>query len=216
MWQQQEAGNKLANIIQKLQARRETGQLTVKHGRGLGTEEGTIVFENGKIVEARIGRRVGSEVFNRMSRWENCSCRFARFIDISAETPETSPDFYTEMSPSLYTDPSLSKTTPLNQLQGTTTGSLNSVNPNSDSLPFDPIVPYPALRHLEALQKIEQLGLSRAHRRLFLLIDGQRPLSDLIRLMNKPHDEVYQLLQDLELGAVVRIMHKPPPPTNQV
>lgn len=212
MWQQQEAGNRLANIIQMLQARRETGQLTVKHGRGIGTEEGTIVFENGKIVEARIGRRVGSDVFNRMSRWENCTCRFARFIDISTETPETFPGIYAEMSPSVSTDPSLSKTVPLDQLKGPNSGSLNSGNPNSGSLTFDPIVPYPASQHLEALQKIEHQGLSRAHRRLFLLIDGQRSLSDLIRLMNKKQDEVYELLQDLERGAIIRIMRKSPPP----
>jgi hypothetical protein len=206
MWQQQDAGNRLANIIQRLQARRETGQLTVKHGRGMGTEEGIIVFENGKILEARIGRRVGAEVFNRMSRWENCSCRFARFIDISTESLETFPGLLAEMSPmylSTPTDLSLSQTAPLDLFTRTTS--------SGNLAPTPIVVPYPASQHLEALKKIEQQGLSRAHRRLFLLIDGRRSLSDLTRLMSREQDEVYRLLQDLEREAIIRIARKPPP-----
>lgn len=51
---------------------------------------------------------------------------------------------------------------------------------------------------------IEQMGLSRAHRRLFLLIDGRRTPQELVRLMAQDPAEVYRLLKDLERAGVVQ------------
>jgi DNA-binding MarR family transcriptional regulator len=61
------------------------------------------------------------------------------------------------------------------------------------------------LRSLDdGLQRIAFAGLSRAHRRLFLLIDGFRPTTELIRLMGRSQAEVESLLQDLERAGVIR------------
>ncbi len=59
-------------------------------------------------------------------------------------------------------------------------------------------VPYPVRPYDEALVWIERVGLSRAHRRLFLLIDGYRSTPELVRLMGRGQEEVNTLLRDLE------------------
>jgi hypothetical protein len=56
-----------------------------------------------------------------------------------------------------------------------------------------------------SLRIIENLQLSRAHRQLFLLINGQRSIEELILLSKRSQDEVLQLLRDLERAAVIRI-----------
>ena len=52
---------------------------------------------------------------------------------------------------------------------------------------------------------IEQMGLSRTHRRLFLLIDGGRTVKDLARLMAYEPEAVLRLLQDLERAGVIQM-----------
>lgn len=52
---------------------------------------------------------------------------------------------------------------------------------------------------------IEQMGLSRTHRRLFLLIDGGRTVKELIRLMSQNPEDVQRLLYDLERAGVIQL-----------
>jgi len=47
------------------------------------------------------------------------------------------------------------------------------------------------------------MGLSRAHRRLFLLIDGKRSIDELAPLIGRTPDEVSELLRDLEHASVI-------------
>ncbi len=56
----------------------------------------------------------------------------------------------------------------------------------------------------QGMQVIDRMGLSRKHRQLFLLIDNQRTVSDLARLMNCNQDEIQSLLQALEKAAVIK------------
>src|SRR5437899_3071292 len=72
------------------------------------------------------------------------------------------------------------------------------------SSPAAGAVPYPIRPYDEALVWIERMGLSRAHRRLFLLIDGYRILPELVRLMGRREDEVNALLRDLEGADLIR------------
>jgi hypothetical protein len=65
-------------------------------------------------------------------------------------------------------------------------------------------IPYPILPYDEALAWIERVGLSRAHRRLFLLIDGYRTFPELVRLMGRVQEEVNALLRDLESAGLIR------------
>src|SRR5262249_2339360 len=54
-----------------------------------------------------------------------------------------------------------------------------------------------------ALQIIEKSGLTRAHRRLFLLIDGQRTIEELARLAGRSVEDVQVMLQDMERISVL-------------
>lgn len=61
-------------------------------------------------------------------------------------------------------------------------------------------------RHIEeGMHLIEHMGLSRAHRRLFLLIDGGRTVKELIRLMSHDPEDVLKLLQELERAGVIQM-----------
>ncbi len=57
----------------------------------------------------------------------------------------------------------------------------------------------------EALRRIEQNRLSRLHRQIFLLIDGQRSFGEVVHLVGKSRGEVYKLLRDLEGIGVIHI-----------
>lgn len=203
MWQQQGTITaKLVNLIQTLQLRRETGQLTARHGDGITTEEGIIVFVSGKVVEAQVGRRTGSEALNKLTMWENCLCWFVPTMDTATgphlhtspdEAAETFSAMQANMPASVSFHPPQTRTDPHRENNGTT--------------PSSPVpgVPYHVSQLQPALSKIEQLGLSRTHRHLFLLIDGRRSVPDLIRLTGREKDDVYQLLQDLEQAILIRI-----------
>ena len=56
----------------------------------------------------------------------------------------------------------------------------------------------------EALSLIEKAALSRAHRRLYLLIDGHRSSTELARLMGRSQNDIDTLLHDLERAWVIR------------
>ncbi len=73
----------------------------------------------------------------------------------------------------------------------------------ASSHPAEGGLPYPVLPYDEALVWIERSGLSRAHRQLFLLIDGHRTKAELIRLTGRGEGEVYVLLRDLEVAGVI-------------
>jgi len=48
------------------------------------------------------------------------------------------------------------------------------------------------------------MHLSRLHRRLLLLIAGQRERNDLARLMSRSADEIQELLNDLEHSGLIQ------------
>lgn len=50
----------------------------------------------------------------------------------------------------------------------------------------------------------QRLGLSRAHRQLFLLIDGRRSAQELTRLIGRHPQEVLAILADLENAGLIR------------
>jgi hypothetical protein len=203
MWQQQEVVSRLVDIIQKLQSRYETGQLIARPGNGSATEEGLIVFVRGKITEVRLGRRSGAEALNKLSNWENCVCQFVRPAADSSNSYSRiiSEEKLITHAPLRTSDSaSLPQTDPLGR----------AINTDRLSTPSAPGVPYPTSQPRTALQRIEQLGLSRTHRRLLLLIDGRRSIPDLVRLMGRSEGDVYALLQDLVQATVIRISDKPP------
>jgi len=58
---------------------------------------------------------------------------------------------------------------------------------------------------IPALRGIEKRHLSRAHRHIFLLIDGKRSVEDLERVTGRKPEEIARLLRDLEHAGLISI-----------
>jgi len=70
---------------------------------------------------------------------------------------------------------------------------------------FPEAVPYRTQAVDKALQLIKEEAYSRIHRHIFLLVDGHRSVSDLMRLIGRDKDEVVKLLRDLEKLDIIQI-----------
>jgi Domain of unknown function (DUF4388) len=210
--QRETATDRLVSIIQVIQLGRKTGLLTAKRGEGITQEEGTITFIKGKITQTIVGRRKGSEALNWLTTWGNC-----RFTFVSSDPSETSPSL-TPILPSISehkindTDPGLRpQRTFLNrQTEPLLAGESNGAAPQKPN----GAVPAPAsatsipfrTRQIDsALRVIENMGLSRMHRHLLLLIDGQRSMLELVRLTGRSEQEIASFLHDLEQATVIQI-----------
>lgn len=221
--QRETVTDRLVNVIQVIQLGRKTGQLSVERGDGSTYEEGFISFAHGQVTQATTGQRSGLEALNRLSGWGGC-----RFTFISADTHNTGslPAVSTQSSPPArsaqpvqpgspslqhsYTPGSISsqtgnlraapRTRPLPSVPNTPEPASNAF----PSAPSPPAAPYRTRRLEEALRILEYRGLSRVHRHLLLLINGQRTTAELVRLIGRDEDEVAQLLRDLIEAAVIK------------
>jgi len=207
------ATDRLVSIVQLIQLGRRTGTLTARRGEGIVQEQGSIIFLKGQITQANVGRRNGAEALNTLSAWGNC-----RFVFISAEEADNLP-----FSPLPLASPERSGNTgpmprqaPLspypNQITALPASNGHTTMPRNGSAYALPGIPY-RIRPLDAaLRMIENLELSRAHRRLLLLIDGQRSLAELGRLIGKNERDIAELLRDLERAAIIRFPGPHPSP----
>lgn len=237
--QRETATDRLVSIIQLIQLGRRTGLLTAKRGDGITLEEGTIVFTKGQVTQAAVGRRNGSEALNWLTTWGNCRFTFVAADPAESDMPLMPLSSRLPENGGNGTDPRLRQQRPLpnrqsgplpangsgrqsGPLPANSTGSIGSNNGASRfTTPIPPAAqPGPPIRTRQldsALKVIENMGLSRAHRRLLLLIDGQRTAIELVRLMGRDENEVYSLLRDLEQATVIQLPGVPPfrhkPPT---
>ncbi len=206
---QDQVTHRLVTFIQSIQLRRGSGLLSAKRGEGASVEDGSIVFVNGQVTEAKVGRYTGSEAFNRLSGWENCQFSFVlqpssqeehlnfAHTDAMASLPSAiGPDRPNtqHFSPVLEGSGKNPETPPYLIPSPSTQGHLSLSGAG---------VPRPGRRLSAALQMIDLMGLSRAHRRLFLLIDGKRSIDELAPLVGRTPGEVSELLRDLERASVI-------------
>ena len=199
MAQQREATtDRLVGIITTIKMERKSGQLKVRRGEGLTTEEGTLTFAQGQVTQASAGRRSGPEAVNWLSTWGQ-----ARYIFLSAIREEEVP-----FAPA----PPVSSPG-----KGLTNPSVLAARVNTDRLDTEGLkltppplpaeeVPRLCIEMREAAAHIERAGLSRAHRRLSLLIDGHRSVHELAPLIGKSADEIRSMLHDLEWLGIIRII----------
>lgn len=197
----------LATVVQSIQVEGRTGLLMVRRGQGDSREEGTILFTNGKMQEARAGKRTSFAAFKYLCTWESYESSF--------RTPDGQTRLFTQSSPSTYSA-SMSPITPIpvqNDPPTPTTPTapqtdpLNfTIQPLTDSFTIDPYASIPCQSGYSlatALQIIENAGLTRAHRRLFLLINGERSIRELARITTSNEFDIYQKLQDIEKTKIV-------------
>ncbi len=208
--QRETATDRLVSIIQLIQLGRRTGLLTAKRGEGIILEESTITFVKGQVTQASVGRRNGPEALNWLTSWGSC-----RFTFISSDPAEDNTAFAPAPSNtvdpivSVETTPSPTPHTPVGQRPSGTLPWSGESGQFSTPQPVYP-APYRILQLEVALRAIDVRGLSRAHRRLLLLVNGERTVPELGRLMGRDEANIAELLRDLEWAAVIQIPTMPP------
>src|SRR5579884_2732883 len=79
--------DRLADVIQSLQFIRKSGLLTVERDDPSGFSElGTILFRDGTIVDANVGRLRGPEAFSKLVTWTTCRFLFEATSRASSTT----------------------------------------------------------------------------------------------------------------------------------
>ena len=178
------ATDKLADVIQMLQMARKTGALLInRDGLDNTIEQGVLVLQNGQIVDASLGPYKGAEAFQRLRGWQLCYFVFQTVTSSSGPLPAL-----TQMSPV-----NGNRVAGFNGGANPMTGPLRAGNAPQRRLPANEVLPY-----------FNRFGLTRLHRQLFLLIDGQRSVSELILLIGHRTDEVDILLDDLERAGLIQ------------
>jgi hypothetical protein len=210
--------DRLANVIQVLQLGQKTGRLIVERNEGLHFEQGIITFVNGQVVQASVNQQQGPDALNWLRSWG--ACRFAFTPEPRTGATGRMSSLAPQASAWERTAPRASGTSPLPSpgpapaarpgypsqssynLQGKTTRELGG---SGSLVPTAWLATPYRTRHIEeGMRLIEHMGLSRIHRRLFLLIDGGRTVKELIRLMAHEPEDVQRLLQDLERAGVIQ------------
>ena len=205
MTQQREAAtDHLVAIIAAIKLERRSGQLRVRRGEGLTTEEGTLTFKRGQVTRANVGRRNGAEALNWLSTWGR-----AHYTFFGEEEDLALPPVHpgkAAASPDLSVVP----------VARVNTDRLNTEDLELERVPeagYDE-VPRPCMGISEAAAHIERAGLARAHRRLFLLIDGHRSVHELAPLSSKSLEEIRSMLHDLEWLGVIQMADSSSPPAS--
>lgn len=194
--------NQLVDVIQALQSERATGLLRVRRGIDVTLEEGTVVFVNGQVEEAKAEGRIGIKALNWLSTWSKCQFQFVPAREsVSPPLSDTQAKLLGDTNPFLFIP-----TSPPGQ-PGTFTGEEKVTE--EIELPYPsappPQVPYRIQQLDAALQEIDQRGFSRRHRLLLFWLDGRRSTTELMSLVKCSEYELHQMLLDLKRAAVICI-----------
>ncbi|MBO0778382.1 MAG: DUF4388 domain-containing protein [Ktedonobacteraceae bacterium] len=182
--------DQLLSVIEVIQLGKKSGLLTIERGERGTIEQGELTFVHGQIIQARCGPYSGQQALNWLRSWNIC-----RFLFVPTEIERTARS--TGKLPSNGSQSaSVNSTT---QEQGTFSGF-----PPPGMISSTGSVPRRICPDHEALRLLDHHGLSRLHRRLFLLIDGHRTSAEIIRLMGRRPEEVYHLLRDLERIHIIQ------------
>lgn len=200
--------DRLANVIQVIQLGRKSGTLIVERSSGNSLEYGSVSFVNGLMTQANAHQLRGMAAFQWLNTWGSCRFTFTPSDSAATTTKLHSlrPDQIPASEHGTFQD-----TGPTIRIQAQTKAFLDSRTDNNLDRQHDlslqnatASIPSQVRSLEDAVQRIERMQLSRAHRRLFLLIDGHRTTTDLARLMGRRQVEVDALLQDLERADVVK------------
>jgi hypothetical protein len=189
--QRQTATDSLADIIQIALLGNKTGTLMVERGEGETLEEGFLKFCNGNVTEASVGRYRGVNAFNHLNTWKKCRFSFEDEVTNPSDIIQPQIQIYKTNNPSFperfphHTASSVDNYVELNAQGG------------QSFLPIRLQLGEVILQHPEASQ------LPRLHRRLLLLVNGQRSVSELARLMARKSEEIQPLLDDLEHNGLI-------------
>lgn len=192
----------LADIIHIIRLGGKSGTLTVERGEAKTLEEGFIAFADGRILEVKAGQSSGQQAFNYLNTWT--ACRFS-FIDYA--TPDV-PMSYQPVSFPRSGEKFLQKDGSMSAMERMTTAPLaqqnNDMYRGNEGSVAAFSLPSRSRAGDVALQQPERVHLSRLQKRLLLLINGQRNLNELARLIIRSPEETQQLLRELERSGFVQ------------
>jgi uncharacterized protein DUF4388 len=175
------ATDKLADVIQMLIFVHKTGILTVqRENSNHALEEGSLFLRDGQIADAQIENLRGADALKKLSTWTKCYFVF-QALSPSASSPLAPPT-----------------SAPFEHIPERQTGPLLPATASSS------VIPCRTDQFQRSLPDFERLGVSRLHRQLFLLADGQRSIEVLAKLLGRHPQEVLLLLSDLENLRLLR------------
>lgn len=175
MKQRRTATERLADVFQVLQLARKSGLLTVERDSSdEGPTEGIVKILNGKIVDASAGPYRGNQALDVLRSWGSCYFTFQASSSLNSSLPDTPP------------------------------GGAQDNNESRTAASSRGSAPHRLHQVDDALPDFRRMGLSRTHRQLFLLIDGQRTLQELARLTARSLPEVDASLSDLERAGLIQ------------
>jgi Domain of unknown function (DUF4388) len=214
------ATNKLSNVIDVVEMGRRNGMLSVERGGGSVLEVGEIYFVSGVPAYAALAGLRGREALQALGTWG--PCRFAFDTESTQPPPNiflTDPSLHATLRDQPFSTPPSASPRPAAGRQGTgrlqtrplgprQTGPFNqydsdtppNVFPNAGNLGRRPRRA-PDVRDL--MMVVTTYNLSRNHRTVLLLADGEHTILDLARLSSKSVDEITVLLADLESRGLV-------------
>jgi hypothetical protein len=188
--------NQLSTVITALQLGRKTGILTIERREGATPEEGTILFVQGQAVQAAIGPYIGtgSNIATLLASWQ--ACRFL-FVPSSPEDPTLKAHLVPLAQRDTERLAKITRKLSDKHRQEHVTG--------QDDMNYRPTIDTRYVSLGIILRILERKGFSRQHRRLILLIDGRRSITDLAILLRSNPDETRTLLADLWQAGLIQL-----------
>lgn len=168
----------LSDVLELIRKRQQSGTLSVEHYRGGILEEGELYFHDGQITYAQTGQLSNQVALDSLLRWRQVLFSFQ-----GNARPTQSANASTEASRS--------------DLANAPNVAPSNINP--------PGVEWIIPNRLNTGQDVLSLPLTRTQRSVYLLVDGQRSLSDLARCTRKSLQEVEQLLLELQQRGLVAL-----------
>ncbi len=188
------ATKQLSTVITALQVGQKTGVLTIELGEGKNFEEGTITFVHGQVAQAAIGSYTGRDAATKLFSWQACRFSFVPLL------PEDST-LAAHLVPHPQTE---AKTVPQNGHKPSS-GNHQTHSTAEGDMSRRPLMAVPPESMDDVLRTLDRQGFSRTHRRLLLLIDGRRSISELAALIGRTQSETEALLADLWRAGLTRL-----------
>jgi len=180
---------RLENVLHLIELGKQTGILKAIHAGSPLREQGQIVYHAGKPIEASVGRLTGAAALSVMQSWDKALYLFEESPVKPAPTNIGQTPAVGHSAPASPPPPvtaPLPPTPPAASLRPQPVSSL----PPSQMLRR---VPRPTTR----ADSVDQHRLDRQTRMVLLLVDGQRTVDDLARLIHRSPDDIVATLNAL-------------------
>lgn len=226
------AAESLADVLELVRMRRQSGLLSVEHTQANRFEEGEIYLQAGQPTYAHTGQLLGQEALHRMLSWRQIYFTFLADQQRQAannppalrardNTPvvANNPPLPPGPNPSLLNMnrniPAISLSPPssprppqanANRITGEGSELDNRHVQNTfDSNASAPGLEWLAPRKLGNDRDVLSLPLTRPQRSIYMLVDGHRTIADLSRCIRKSVPEVERLLSELQERGLISI-----------